>query len=285
MAMSGKKKSCIIPSRLDTHLARRYRIAAQGHLYARPLISGLEESSEVSLSVISPPSLADMLLCGDLDAALLPSVDLQAGGGLTVIPAGCVSASGGTFVTRIFSRVRPAQVSTLWVDAEAHTSVVLAQVLWSNLFNTRLDILPYDPPDRGAPDDVEAVLLVGDKVITAPPLGFDWQIDPTQMWFEMTGLPFVFAVWAAADAADAPELYRILLSAGVRGSCNLDQIAQEHAMLHDWPADLASRYVNKHLQFEFADSQKEGMEEFFHLAVECGAMDEFPQLRYYKPPV
>ena len=284
MAMLGKKKHHMIPSRLETGLARRNRIAAQGHLYARPLISGLEESAEVSLSVISPPSLADMLLCGELDAALLPSVDLQAVGGLTVIPAGCVSASGVALVARIFSRVRPAQISALWVDVEAHTSVVLARVLWSNLFNTRLDILPYDPADLDAPDDIEAVLLVGDKVITAPPLGFDWQIDLAQMWFEMAGLPLVFAVWVAADAADAPELYRILSAARIRGSCNLDQIAQQHAMLYDWPADLASRYVNKHLHFEFADSQREGMEEFFHLAVECGAMDEFPKLRYYKPP-
>jgi chorismate dehydratase len=283
MAMLGKKKNHVTPSRLDTGLTRRYRIAAQGHLYARPLISGLGESAEVALSVISPPSLADMLLCGDLDAALLPSVDLQAAGGLTVIPAGCVSASGGTLVTRIFSRVRPARISALWVDAEAHTSVVLAQVLWSNLFNTRLDILPYDPAGPDAPEDIEAVLLVGDKVITDPPLGFDWQIDPAQMWFEMTGLPFVFAVWAAGDAGDAPDLFRILQAARIRGSCNLPQIAQEHAMLYDWPADLASLYVSKHLQFEFTDSQREGMEEFFHLAVECGAMDDFPRLHYYRP--
>lgn len=283
--MSEERKINASISKLKITQQRRYRVAAQGHLFARPLIAGLEESPEVTLNVMSPPSLADMLLCCELDAALIPSVDLQTVTGLTVVPAGCVSASGRTLMTRVFSRVRPAQITALWADIESHTSVVLAQVLWSNLFGTRLDILPYDPTRQEAPDDAEAVLLLGDKVVSEPPLGFDWQIDLAQMWFEMTGLPFVFAVWAAADPADAPDLYRILRAARLRGGYQLEEIAQEHAGLYDWPGDLASQYVSKHLCFDFGEDQREGMEEFFHLAAECGAIDEVHPTRYYKPPL
>ncbi len=270
-------------TRTRAPLQRRLRVAAQPHLFAQPLIDGLRGSPEVNLTIISPPSLADMLLCCELDAALLPVVGLQEVSGLTVVPAGCVSCSGKTLVTRIFSRVRPEQLSTLWVDHDSRTSTVLAQVLWSHCFNTRLDILPIDTELQEAPDDAEGVLMVGDKVVTAPPLGFDWQIDLGSMWFEMTGLPFVFCVWAASDPDDCGNLYRILQGARLRGTRDLEAAARKHATANGWPADLAQQYLTKHLQFDFTDAQREGMEEFFHLAAECGAMDDVQPVRYYKP--
>ena len=263
---------------------RRYRIAAQSHLYARPLICGLEDTPDVTLQVGDFPSLADMLLCCEIDAALLSAVDLQGNaGGFAVIPAGCVASSGRSLTARIFSRVRPANLTALWVDGQAHTSRVLAQVLWSHAYNTRLDLLPFEWTDRDVPEEAEGVLLVGDKVVTTPPLGFDWQVDLGSMWNEMTGLPFVFHVWTASDPADGPALYRILSEARRRGQQGLSQIAQDHSQLEGWPLDMAQTFLTRDVQFDFGDAEKEGMEEFFFLAAECGAIDECLPVRYYKP--
>jgi len=264
---------------------RRLRIAAQGHLFARPLIYGLEVAPEVSLQVISPPSLADMLLCCDVEAALIPSIDLQAVSGLTVVPAGCVASNSRTLTARIFSRVRPARLTAIWADTESHTSVALARVLWQHTHNVHLDVMNFDPATQEEPDDAEGVLLLGDKVVTAPPIGYDWQIDLGSMWHEMTGLPFVFAVWAAADPADCLDLYRILSAARRKGVASIDDIVRDFAVPNEWPADLAKQYLSKHMQFEFGEAQREGMEEFFSLAAECGVIDEAIPIRYYDPDV
>lgn len=263
---------------------RRYKIAAQGHLFSRPLIYGLEESAEVELDTGPHPSMADLLLCCEIDAALLPVVDLQGNaGGFTVVPAGCVACQGRSLTARIFSRVRPESMTALWVDDEAHTSSVLAQVLWTHVHNTRLDMLGLDPLLREQPEEAEAVLIVGDKVVVDPPLGFDWQIDLGAMWQETTGLPFVFAVWAAADPDDAPALHRILTAARLAGTRNLRRIAHDFSASKDWPMDLAEQCLASHTQYEFGEGQREGMEEFFFLAAECGAIDEYQPVRYYRP--
>ena len=40
-----------------------------------------------------------------------------------------------------------------------------------------------------------AMLLIGDKVVTREPRGMGFQLDLGAAWKELTGLPFVFAVW------------------------------------------------------------------------------------------
>ena len=265
--------------------ARRLRIAAQPFLHARPLVYGLEDNPRVQLTLISPPSLADMLLCCELEAALLPVIDLQGNAsGFTIVPAGCIASNGRTLTTRIFSRVRPADLSTLWVDSESHTSTVLAQVLWAHCHRRRLDILPFDSALQEAGEDVEAVLMVGDRVVTEPPLGFDWQIDLGAMWQETTGLPFVFSVWTVADPADAPLLYHILSEARRNGMEPIRAIIHEYSIIHKWPEDMAEQYLTKHLQFDFDDAHREGLEEFFLMAAEYGVIDEMQPLRFYAPP-
>lgn len=263
---------------------RRFKIAAPDNLYSRPLVYGLDATPEVALDVSYHPSLADMLLCCELDAALLSVVDLQGNAsGFTVIPAGCIASNGRSLTARIFSRVRPAALSAIYVDNEARTSRVLAQVLWSHTHNTRLDLLPFEHGIQEVPDDAEAVLLVGDKVVTDPPLGFDWQIDLGSMWHEMTGLPLVMNVWTAGDPDEAPALYRILSAARREGLQNLSQIAQDKSMIGQWPSDMALEYLTRHMLYDFGEAQREGMEEFFYLAAECGAIDEYQPVRYFHP--
>ena len=53
-------------------------------------------------------------------------------------------------------------------------------------------------------DGAEAVLLIGDKVVTDPAIGYDYQIDLGAMWYEMTGLPFVFAAWVLSKEYSMP---------------------------------------------------------------------------------
>ena len=77
----------------------------------------------------------------------------------------------------------------------------LVQVLWAGLYHRRLSVIPFDASRDRPPADAQAVLLIGDKVVTQPPMGFDWQFDPAAMWYEMAGLPFVFGVWCTMNAA------------------------------------------------------------------------------------
>ena len=260
---------------------RRHVIAAAGYLNARPLIEGLDNTPRVQVLRDVPSRLRAKLAGGQAEVALLPSIDLQTiPSGLTVLRAGCVASMGTTLTVRIFSQVPPSEISVLWADTDSHTSVALARVLWAQMYNRRLRIIPHDPEQGHPPDDAEAVLLIGDKVVTDPPIGRNYQIDLGAKWFEMTGLPFVFAIWAAPRSADTRVMSLLLDEARRLGQQRLTEIALEHGPVYGWPTDMAVRYLTECLQFEFTDACREGMEEFFDRAGDCGVLDRVHPLEY-----
>jgi len=73
------------------------RIATVPYLNGRPLVHGLAERDDVTLSAAPPSHLGDLLRRGEADAALLPSIEyfrLAAGGGERLrgrAPAGFVA--------------------------------------------------------------------------------------------------------------------------------------------------------------------------------------------------
>ena len=275
--------STIVPDPRAEPLAadRRHVIAAAGYLNARPLIEGLDATPRVEVLRDVPSRLRRKLAAGEAEAALLPSIDLQMiPGGLTVIRAGCVASVGMTLTVRIFSQVPASEISVLWADTDSHTSVALARVLWAQMYDRRLRIIPHDPAQGPPPEDAEAVLLIGDKVVTDPPIGYSYQIDLGAKWFEMTGLPFVFAIWAAPRSADTRVMSLLLDEARRLGQQRLTEIALEHGPVYGWPTDMAVRYLTECLQFEFTDACREGMEEFFDRARDCGVLDCVHALEY-----
>jgi len=264
--------------------SKRYRLGVVTYLPARALVYGLEASPGIELVRVAPARLKRLLAGGELDVALLPATDLPCfGERLTVLSAGCLAGSGPTLLAKIFSQVKPEDMSVLWADSGSRSSVALAQVVWSSLYHKRLSIVPFDPVGGSPPPDAEAVLLVGDKVVAEPPIRFERHYDPVAMWYEMTGLPFVGVVWATTRDKHCKELYEMLLSARQQGQRNLIQIATECGPAYGWPADLAVRCMTRDMQFEFTDAHREGMEEFLELAAELKLI-EFPRpLRYYPP--
>jgi len=273
--------SARMPGRVRLH---HHRVAAVSYLNAKPLLVGLDDIPEIELTKAIPSEMRTMLSDSRADAALLPSIDIQRfHGDLTVLPAGCISSSGTTLTVRIFSQVRPVRITTLWADTDSHTSVALAQVLWYMQFKRRLRIIPFTPGKFDPAEDAQAVLMIGDKVVADPPIGYDFQFDLGRMWFEMTGLPFTFAVWAATAGSHMDELYRVLSAARRDGTENLHELAHTYAEQYGWPLDLAERYYTKCLQYEFTDAHREGLTEFYEMAADVGILDEVRPLNYYRP--
>ena len=260
------------------------RVAVPPYLEVRPLVSGLGERADAELSWGIPSRLGKRLLSGRADVVLLAASDLQRlDAPLKIIPAGCVASGGRCLSTRIFSQVPPEEVETLYVDIGSRTSVLLARLLWAESFRRRLTVIPYDPTDQLPPDNAQAVLLIGDKPVNCPPMGFDRQFDLASMWFQMTGLPFVFGVWATTGQADSQGLFDVLSEARRHGAAQLERIAREYAFAHQWPEDLALRHLTVDVQYVFGAEQREGLEEFFQRAEDLALFDHVRPVRYFQP--
>ncbi len=262
----------------------RFRIASPAYLCVRPLVAGLDQNRSVDFIRAVPAQLNMKLASGEAQVALLPTIGIERfGRPLVVLPAGCVSAMGRSLTTRIFSRVPTNKLRTLWVDIESRSAVAYAQIIWAHAFHRRLNIIPFDPNLGEPPPDAEAALLVGDRVVARPPLGFDWQIDLGALWYEITGLPIVFGVWVTTEDIACKEIYQILLSARLKGQQELENIAREYGPSYGWPTDLAVRYLTEEMKYEFTDAHREALDEYFAMAEEFGIIDQYKPIRYFKP--
>jgi chorismate dehydratase len=128
----------------------------------------------------------------------------------------------------------------------------------------------------------EALLLIGDKVVCEEPAGFEHQLDLGQAWKELTGLPFVFAVWMARDGVELGELPVRLEEARREGLRHVEEIIAEHAIPRGWPAEVARRYLTSYLKYDVGPRQLHAIREFHRLAAKHGAIEgELAELRLY----
>jgi len=248
---------------------KTWSLGAVSFLNAKPLLDGLETDDAIRLATAVPAALATMLDRQDVDVAMLPIVDLhRAGHRLQIVSDGCIASESETLTVRVFSRMPPDRITHLHADPDSHTSVILARVLWRELYQRQLEIVPWSP---AVPlDDVDAVLLIGDKVVTAAPRGYGFEVDLGGAWKHLTGLPFVFAVWAGPAERDFTDLAATLVAARDRGVARAAELAEQHARPHGWPPALAKRYLCETLQYKLTPPMRTAMQRFLDLARASG---------------
>jgi len=247
---------------------------------ARPLIDDLDHRPQFDMIRAGAGEIGHLLATGVVHAGLVSPVDLQRlGEHVTMLPVECIASTGPTVLLRMFARAPMDQIRTVWADEEGSLAASLAQVLWAMRYKRTLHVIPATGGLDRVPSDAEAVVAVGDRVVISPPLGFDYQFDLVAMWHRMTGLPFVFAVWAASNSVDLVALSASLDQARLRGQAGLEDIAARYGFAHRWPLDLAQRELTTNLTYEMADEHLESVQEFNELAEACGLIDAIRPIR------
>ncbi len=266
----------------STGAVKRIRVGAVSFLNALPLIEGLAVNPEIELVRAVPAKLPEMLDRGELDVALVPVIDLiRNNRDWHVVSDACIGSDGATLTVRVFSRVDPSEVHTLFADCDSHTSIALASVIWREKFGRELKLEPFRAGVTSADtlEGGEAILLIGDKVIN-PPIGLDafsTQVDLGATWKSLTGLPFVFAVWARRHAQLDDSIAPILASARDAGVNMATQLAEQHAPRIGWPIALARSYLAEHLSYTLSESHRAGMQRFFDFVRRHNLLDRLEE--------
>ena len=231
------------------------------YLNALPLYQTLRSRNSVHIRAAVPADLNRLLLTGGCDVAMLPIVDyFRRVNHLRLISDACIASDGETMTVRVFSRVPPDKVRRLWIDGHSHTSVILAQVIWRELYNVELEL------QGGAMEDADSILLIGDKVIGKLRNGFGFEVDLGAAWKHLTGLPFVFAAWCAPKDKDLPAISEMLAHARDEGVAAAETIAEMHAASHGWPKSIAVEYLCRTLKYKLTPAMREAMDRFHALA-------------------
>ena len=217
-----------------------------------------------------PTELNRALLAGELDLAPISSIEWARNAErLRLLPRLCVSSEGAVDSIQLVSRLPLDAVRTVAVTPESATSVVLVKVLLPEAEHVPLG------------EEADARLLIGDAALKS---AFE---DPTphhdlgRLWLEKTGLPMVFAVWAAREpvAEGLAELEDALVGSVRLARAEPERLAREASALYGYPAGVLARYFEK-LRYRFGPRERAGLFTFLELARDAGELDEVPELRF-----
>ena len=220
-----------------------------------------------------PTELNRLLLAGGCDLAPISSIEwARHADRLRILPRLCVSSEGAVDSIQLVSRLPLERVRSVAVTPESATSVVLTKVLVPDAVHVPLG------------EEADAKLLIGDAALKS---AFE---DPTphydlgRLWLERTGLPMVFAVWAAREEANGElgDLEDALVASVRRARDEPEQLAHESSARYGYPAGFLARYFEK-LRYSFGPRERAGLLTFLELARDVGELDRVPELRFVTP--
>jgi chorismate dehydratase len=263
---------------------RSIRIGAVNYLNTKPLICDLDELAPGADLVLALPSrLADDLAAARLDVALIPLIEYFRADGYTVLPDIAIATRGPVLSVTLFSRVPWTSIRRVALDVGSRTSAALTQVLLRHRYGVHPEIVSL-PIDQSAEEaDADAVLLIGDRAMRACLPGFAHAFDLGQEWYDWTGLPFVFAVWAVRPGVDLGGVAAALAEAKRRGQARTGLIAQREAPKLGLDAGFCRRYLSNILHFDLGPRELAGLHHYYMLACELGLARRGVSLDYYHP--
>ena len=243
------------------------RVGAVSYLNSKPLIEGLGNllGEFGSLSTDLPSRLADQLHHAQIDVGLIPVVEYFRNPAFRRVSTSAIVSRGPVWSVRLFFRGSPDTVKRVAMDEGSRTSVALSKVLLYDRLGTvpETTTLPMDGDPLDA--DADAVLLIGDRAMHpekyADTFAENWDLG--EKWWQVTGLPFVFATWVARNSSfDEIRLGELFDLARERGKAAIPRIASESAGLYHLSEQACREYLTHYIHFELDRSAAKGLEEF-----------------------
>jgi chorismate dehydratase len=234
-----------------------FRVGSVGYLNAVPLTRGLEE--EVVLD--TPANLARKLQADELDAALVSVVEPLFTGNHDILDGVAIASLGEVKSVILAHRGPLAQIRQVACDTASLTSVELLRILLAEQ-GLHPEFVPLDSYEPGARPDY--TLLIGDQALDCnlgPHEGFQiWDLG--QAWYELTSLPFVYAVWALRRDLDTTRLRRLLRDARDFGLDTLDHIIRDRT---EYTKEFRQDYLGWHIHYHLGADEKRGLARFIEL--------------------
>ena len=222
-----------------------------------------------------PTELNRMLLDGELDIAPISSIEYARNATrLRILPRLCVSSEGAVDSIQLVTRMQFNQVRTVAVTPESATSVVLTRILLP-----KAEILPLGM-------EADAKLLIGDAALHSAYEDPTPHFDLGRLWLEKTGLPMVFAVWAAPEPVvdGLVELEHALVASVRLARSEPELLARKASELYGYPAGFLARYFEK-LRYSFGPRERAGLYTFLEMARDAGELTHVPELRFVRDEV
>jgi chorismate dehydratase len=269
------------------------RIAASTYLNSAPLVYSFAQGSFRDrysfIGDAAPARCAAMLAEGECEVALIPVIEYQRIPDLLMIPDVAVASKNRVRSVLIASRRPLEEVRRLTLDTSSRTSQALVKILFSRRYGFLPEFTERKPEPSALCENMlessDAALVIGDPAMrleaSAARLGLR-VYDLAAEWRATTGLPFVFAVWAAREETcrDAPNLAFDFLTAKREGIDHIEEIAAHYVNELDLPETELLGYLRESVNYDLDAENIAGLQLYFELACECGLIPRSQSPRF-----
>jgi chorismate dehydratase len=272
-----------------TAKARLGRIA---YLNVLPIYFALEQIfGENGFHLVrgTPAELNALMRQGEVDLGSISAMEYGRGfQDYLLLPDLSISSRGAVGSVLLFSRVPFSRLDgrTIRVSAASASGAALVKVLLARLFEVQPRYQVGQLADAPL-QECAAVMAIGDEALALKAAGImPFELDLGQAWQELTGLPFVFGVWAVRrDFAGAhPEathaLHRLLRRSRDWGLEALPELSRLAAPAFAMSPAQVLAYFHQ-LNFFLSPEHEQGLATFFHYLYNLGELAEEPRLEYF----
>jgi len=281
----------------------RLKISAISYLNTAPLMWDFEHAeagvgrvtdNDFDISYTIPSACAEALGAGTADIGIIPAAAYATVPDLVIIPDVAIAARRAVRSILLVSRspVDPLtkdqwgkQVRTVALDTSSMTSVALAKILFAKWLGGARDYKPMAPDLDAMLSACDAALLIGDPALQVDRKRY-FTLDLAEEWVARTGKSFVFAFWAirkqalaGRNATEIAEAFKKSRDHGLSPK-NLEAIAQEWAPRLGLTVEAVRVYLTQNIHYYLNPPCLEGLELYYRLGAEVGALPPAPGLDF-----
>jgi chorismate dehydratase len=244
----------------------KIRVSVVSYLNSKPFLYGLQHSpiaKKITITTDIPSKVAGKLTFNQTDIGLIPVAGLDDLNEHQIVGNYCIGAVGKVRTVVLVSNVPLDEIETVLMDYQSRSSVLLAKVLarfyWEKQFQWENTCNDFQNVSIGGKT---AGVVIGDRVFNIENR-FRFVYDLSEEWQKFTGLPFVFAVWAANKKIE-PAFEREFNSALELGLKAINEISLAEQV--NYPGVNIAGYFDQNISFDLNQQKRAGMNRFLELA-------------------
>ncbi|PIQ87406.1 MAG: hypothetical protein COV74_00865 [Candidatus Omnitrophica bacterium CG11_big_fil_rev_8_21_14_0_20_45_26] len=277
-----------MPTTVET---KKLKIGRISYLNTLPFYFELFQTGDVCVTQNGyPAQINQWMQEGAIDIAPISSLEYgRHPDAYYLLPGVSIGARRHSGSVLLFSRepIERLKSQPIAVSEESYSSQILLKILLAKRFHSDHQFIPLSGTIDSMLEAAPACLAIGDKALFYRSSNFCYKYDLSEWWYEWTGLPFCFAVWAvrreacqenAAAVRSFSDQLKVSLERNlnqlpvlIEKELNLSIADEKYALVYSYLSQL-SNHLNEEMQT--------GLKRFFELACEINAIEKVPPLEF-----
>lgn len=249
------------------------RVGSVPYVVGRPLDDGLGDEPGIRLEHDVPSRLVERLRAGEIDVAMVSSIELFRRPGYRYLDGLAVAGNGYVGSVQLFLRRPLDEVATVALDPASRTARALLRVLLAERPGGAPALLEVPPGTDPRGVAADAWLRIGDVALREHLRERLPSFNPSAEWARRTGLPFVFAPWIVRPGVDLEPHVGAFLRARARGAARVRETARGAAGAWGLSVEECRDYLERECVYELGDRMRGSLLAFRDRAAALGLCD------------